>query len=81
MKPENRDKLEKYRRVYQGWVNDKTLDLKAHERDEIFQVIKEEFNPAYSYMEWCGHCVGQMVEYAFTELDKRPVDTINVKLK
>lgn len=80
MQPENRDRLEKYREHYNRLVKDDSLNLSHEGRNEIVDVIRKEFNPGYTYMEWCGKCVADMVKYAFSELDKRPVDIIKVKL-
>jgi len=32
-------------------------------------VIRDEWNPGYTVMEWCGHCVAEMVKMAFRNLD------------
>lgn len=85
----NIDKLEKYRSKLNLWVNDQTCHLGGAEKDEILQVIREEFNPGYTVDMWCGSCVVSMMTYAFRAMDEwkaqqpkpaevKQVDTITV---
>lgn len=80
MKPENVQKLEKYRGKLNLWINDQTCHLDGNEKAEILNVIREEFNPGYNVDSWCHSCVVRMLEYAFSEMDKRKLDTITVPL-
>ena len=70
MTPSNREKLERLRPKLNVWVNDKTVHLDGIEKQEILNIIREEFNPGYQVDLWCGHCVVKMLEYAFAEMDK-----------
>lgn len=77
MQPHNRQRLEKYRRQYNAWVNDRVLyDLDGAAKNEIIDVIRQEWNPGYTTDLWCGSCVAKMLEYAF-----RSMDTEVVKIK
>ncbi len=69
MNQANRQKLEKYRQKYNTLLADQALDLRIEERAEILEVIRAEFNPGYTVMEWCGYCVAEMVKYAFKTMD------------
>jgi len=69
MSPKNREKLEQYRGKYNTLIADQTLNLQPHERQDIINVIRDEWNPGYTVMEWCGHCVAEMVKMAFRNLD------------
>jgi hypothetical protein len=66
----NRDKLEKYREKYNTLVKDQYLNLSPEERAEIIGVIRAEWLPAYTVMEWCGSCVVDMMKLAFRMLDE-----------
>ena len=79
MKRSNIDKLQKYRPKLNEWLNDQTCHLDIQAKQEILDVIKEEFNSGYSVDMYCGHCVVKMMEYAFQELDKR-LSTIKIDL-
>lgn len=89
MQQSNIDKLEKYRHKLNLWVNDQTCHLGGAEKNEILQVIREEFNPDYTADMWCGSCVVSMMVFAFQQMDswiaqqpkpeeEKPVDTITV---
>lgn len=60
------------------WQNDQTCHLDAQAKQEILDVIKEEWHPGYHVDLWCGICVVRMLELAFREMDSR--ETIEVKL-
>lgn len=77
MKQSNIEKLQKHRPKLLVWQNDKTCHLNGQEKQEILDVIREEFNHGYTVDLWCGHCVVKMMEYAFAELDKC-IDTIKI---
>lgn len=64
-----KQRLEYYRQKYNQLINDSELHLLPHERAEIIDIIRKEWNPGYTVMEWCGHCVAEMVKYAFNLLD------------
>lgn len=78
MTPSNRAKLESYRPKLVEWVNDQTCHLDGIAKQEILNIIREEFNSGYQVDLWCGHCVVKMMEYAFREMDK--IETITVDL-
>ena len=78
MKSSNREKLETYRPKLKEWLNDQTCHLDGIAKQEILNIIREEWNPGYQVDLWCGHCVVKMMEYAFREMDK--VETITVEL-
>lgn len=73
MQQQNRDRLEKYRPKLQVWINDRTCHLGADEKQEILDVIRAEFSHGYTVDLWCGSCVVKMLEYAFREMDSRPI--------
>lgn len=80
MKQSNKDKLEKYRRIYTLWsTNQELVDVDGAAKNEILEVIRAEFDPNYSTDLWCGVCVAKMVTYAFEEMDKQ-YTTINIKI-
>lgn len=68
----NRQRLEKYRQKYNDLVNHQFLNMEPGERAEVIDVIRKEFIPGYTVMEWCGHCVADMLKLAFREMDSRP---------
>lgn len=78
MKQSNRDKLETYRPKLKEWLNDKTCHLDGIEKQEILNIIREEFDPNYHADLYCGICVVRMLEHAFREMDK--IETITVNL-
>lgn len=68
MTPENISKLEKYRFILnsKSFTPSPGLTLR-----EVFEVIRDEFDYNYN-VDWsCDYCLMRMVEYAFSELDKR----------
>ena len=70
----NRQRLEKYRRQYNTWVNDRVLyDLDGAAKNEIIDVIRQEWNPGYVTDLWCGNCVVKMLELAFKSMDTEVV--------
>lgn len=70
MKSSNREKLETYRPKLKEWLNDKTCHLDGIAKQEILNIIREEFDPNYHADLYCGICVVKMMEYAFREMDK-----------
>lgn len=44
--------------------------LNIHEREDMVRVLREEFWPGYTYDEWCGSCVADMVRTLYTRYDK-----------
>jgi len=61
---EYKNKIEKYREKYNLFINDKALVLSAQEKQEILELIRT-VNPGYTVQLYCGHCVGEMLKYAF----------------
>lgn len=79
MQPENRNRLEKYREMYNAWVNDQVLyNMDGAAKNEIIDVIRKEFNPGYVTELWCGSCVAKMLVYAFEQMDKE-ITTVKIK--
>ncbi len=73
----NRDKLEKYREKFNVLIKDQTLNLSPEERAEIIGVVRAEWLPGYTVMEWCGSCVAEMMKLAFRLLDETPKNDIH----
>lgn len=69
MLPQNIKRLEKYRSKYETLLKDNTLHMTPEERAEVIDVIRQDFLPGYTVMEWCGHCVADMLKLAFREMD------------
>jgi hypothetical protein len=69
MSPQNRERLEKHRHLYNSWVTDKTIVDPHGAINEIEQIIQEEWDGGYACMKLCGYCVGKMVEMAFKNMD------------
>lgn len=78
MTQSNRDKLEKHRPKLNLWINDQTCHLDINEKQEILDVVREEFDPNYHLDPWCGSCVVRMMEYAFKRMDE--LEIVNVPL-
>ena len=39
-------------------------------KEKLLQVIRTEFQPAYNANLWCGPCVMDMINFAWTQYDK-----------
>lgn len=70
MSPESIATLEKYRHKYRQWTEAQSLTLQPEEREEILQVIRREWDPGYTVMGWCGHCVAKMLEFAYNKFNE-----------
>mgnify|MGYP001608699990 CR=1 FL=1 len=79
----NIDKLEKYRYVL---VNRSFTPMEGHNLQDVLDVIREEFDPNHRVDMFCSYCLMKMVEYAFSEMEKRmkadggATDRINIQL-
>jgi hypothetical protein len=67
MKPENIDKLNKYRFV----KNSRSYTpAPGYSLRDVYDVIVEEWEPNY-HVDWhCNYCLMQMVEFAFQKMDE-----------
>lgn len=82
MQLHNRQRLEKYRSAYNGWVNDRVLaNMDGAAINEILSVIREEWDPGYTVQAWCGHCRAEMITYAFEKMDADKENTEVLKVK
>ncbi len=77
----NRIALEKFRPVYNCWINDKSLP--QYDWQEVLRVIREEFDPYRSVDYWCGACLARLLEDAFNYMatTAAPVQTDIVRVK
>ena len=66
MSPENKQRLEKYRKNYNLWINDKTST--GDFKHEVLEIMQSEI-PGYTCMIWCGVCAAKMLEDAFKLAD------------
>lgn len=81
MQPENRTRLEKYRKMYEAWVNDQVLyNMDGAAKNEILEVIRQEWAPGYVAEMWCGSCLAKMIVFAFQNMDKEKT-TVKIKFK
>ena len=82
MHPDNRTRLEKYRPFYTCWVEIKSLSgIDAAGKNEIQDIIRQEWDPGYTCMMWCGNCVVNMIVFAFEKMDSEPkTDIVKIKL-
>lgn len=70
MRQANRTRLEKYRSFYTCWVEIKSLSgIDAAGKNEIQDIIRQEWDPDYTCMMWCGNCVVNMIVFAFERMD------------
>jgi hypothetical protein len=71
MTPSNITTLEKH---YHHWITLRDgqylRGLNIHEREDMLRVLREEFWPGYTYDEWCGSCVVDMVKEVYSRYDK-----------
>jgi hypothetical protein len=71
MKQHNITTLEKH---YHHWITLRDgqylRGLNIHEREDMLRVLREEFWPGYTYDEWCGSCVADMVKEVYSRYDK-----------
>jgi hypothetical protein len=71
MTPSNITTLEKH---YHHWITLRDgqylRGLNIHEREDMLRVLREEFWPGYTYDEWCGSCVADMVKEVYSRYDK-----------
>lgn len=70
MNQSNIDKLEKYRPKLAMWINDQTCHLDGTAKQDILNIIREEFEPMYHVDMWCGPCVVKMLVFAFKRMDE-----------
>lgn len=64
----NINKLEKYRYVL---INRSFTPMEGHSLNDVLEVIREEFDAGHRVDMYCDHCVMKMVEYAFSEMERR----------
>lgn len=58
------------------WINDRTCHLDGIAKQDILNIIREEFEPMYHVDMWCGPCVVKMLVYAFKRMDELKVHII-----
>lgn len=63
MREENRTKLESLRHVLTGESGS------SGEVDEILRIVREEFDPHYTFNLYCSACIMTMVKFAFSSMD------------
>ena len=86
MTQDNRNRLEVYRSQYDAILVGAACTIDRQAKDTIIDVIRQEFNPNYDYTPWCGHCMIEMVKYAFRQMDaataapKITTEIIKIKL-
>lgn len=81
MQSHNRASLEKYRNIYNAWVNDKCLYSMDGGENEVLRIIREEWDPSHTVDLWCGSCRAAMVVFAFQKMDSEiQVDVVKIKL-
>jgi len=67
----NRDKLEDgFREYWETWKTIQVMDMPMSDRHELHRIVREEFDPNYLFVDWCGRCVVELLTYAFTQHDK-----------
>jgi len=72
MQPINAITLEQYRDAYNMFVQVQVIKhLSHHDRNVIFKIIRDEFDPHYLVDLNCGGCVAKMLVYAFQRKDNQ----------
>lgn len=77
MLPHNRQALEAIRPDYVNWTVNKCLN--QFNWQEVQRVIREEWDPGYTVDYWCGHCLTEMLKFAFGKMDAE-TEVIKIKL-
>lgn len=81
MRPDNRQALEKYRNIYNAWVNDKCLYSMDGGENEVLRIIREEWDAGHQVDLWCGKCRAKMLVFAFQRMDSEaPTEIVKIKL-
>lgn len=81
MRPDNRQALEKYRNIYNAWVNDKCLYSMDGGENEVLRIIREEWDAGHKVDLWCGVCRAAMLVFAFQRMDSEaPTEIVKIKL-
>lgn len=62
---------EEFREYYDTWTTIQMIDMPMKDRYLLHRIVKEEFDPNYPLVEWCGPCIVKMLEYAFNQLNNR----------
>lgn len=70
MQVANRQSLETFRPVYNMWVEHKSLP--QFDYNEVWRIVKEEWDANYKLDAWCGACIRRLLEDAFRYLNNEP---------
>ncbi len=75
MQPINAITLEQYRDAYNMFVQVQVIKhLSHHDRNVIFKIIRDEFDPNYLVDLNCGGCVAKMLVYGFQRKDSQTAE-------
>ena len=75
MQPINAITLEQYRDAYNIFVQVQIVKhLSFHDRNVIYKIIRDEFDPNYLVDLNCGGCVAKMLVYGFQRKDAQTAE-------